>query len=743
MRKPWVVSCVVVALAAGWGLGRLGKAAPPPGDEAVSTKSEVRDGRRTRFEGGAQAGVRTFEELLAAGGSDRRILNALTRQLDGCGEEELGEMLKLLDSAQIRGSWGKRMVAVQMIFERWAEIDPNAALGQAMELDRWDSDQAMQAVFSTMVKTDAQGAWTLARSVTEGPLQRRASEIVLGSMAETDPQGAFALLKSIPGLEPSPLFASWAKVNPVEALEACRTLPGTGRNGILGSVFGQWFRDDEGAAMAAFDQLEGLERRSAADSILGTWQSLDVDAAAAWAAEHPGECSDDAMRSVCREMGRNDPQAAVAWAGEHLKDNVRIEALEGVFGEWASRSPGEAAEWLKTVANPAEQVRIAKDGFWWLAWSSPQEAVALAKDIGESNFDGWFVQQIGQQLAGLDMKRAMEIVDTFDTDNFKDGMRQGIVEAWMGVDPEGALTFAMGEPNESKRTGMLGVIAAQMADRDPARALSLAETLPPGQSQTRVVTEAIEQWVGKSPQDASAYVAGLSDPVVKEAALQTLLRSWSWQDGEAAFKFAESQDGGAAHQGMMQAAGQWAERDPEGAFRYISRLPAGGSADSAVAAVLRHWAGESPADAASALEGMNGGTPKMYESLAATWSAKEPDQALQWASRLSDPAAQAGAYEAISQNWAERDPTSAGQWLSGLSEGEPRDKAVMAYAQQVVGVDPASSLGWAASIGDESRRWDTVKSLANRWYQRDSNAAVGWLEDQGFSEAQIREATRD
>ena len=745
MKTPWVVGSVLLALVAGWGLGRMGKEASKESAESIAgSKVEERRSDRSRFQGGSEAGVRTFEELLISGGSDRRVLNALTRQLDGCGEEELREMLKVLDTAQIRGSWGKRLIAMEMIFERWAEIDPNAALGGALEMDAWESNQAMQAVFSTMVETDPQGAWTLAQSVSSGPLQRKASEIVLGEMAKEDPEGAFGIFKGTSGLEPSALFASWAKVDPQAALAASRTLPGAGRTSILGNVFGQWFRDDESAAMAAFDELEGLERRSAADSILATWRGLDIDDAAAWAQEHKADLSDDALRGVCQEMGEKDPMAAIAWATDNLKENVRIDAMTNLFASWSSKSPAEATAWLKTIENPAEQARIAREGFWWLAWASPQDAAELAKDIGESNFDSWYVSNIGERLAGLDMRKAMEIADSFATDNFKTGMKRGIVEAWMRVDPDGAVAFAMAEPNESKRSDLLEVVAGEMAEQDPARALQLATGLKPGQAQTAVVVRAIEQWAEKSPKEASSYVVGLTDPVVREAALSSLLGRWSWSDGEAAFKFAETVGaGGAAHDGMLRAAGQWANRDPEGAFRYISQLPDGGSAGRALASVLENWAGEKPDKAAEALSSLDSATPQMYESLASTWSAKDRPEALEWAAGLSDPSLQAGAYEAITNNWAKRDPTAAGEWLSGLDQGEPRDKAVMAYAREVVGVDPSSSLGWAASIGDEGRRWDTVKSLANRWHDRDAAAAVNWMQDNGFSEAEIYEATRD
>ena len=745
MKTRYWIPVVTLAVAAGWAGGRVNSktdSGTDTGKPEVTVSKISRDRRETRI---STPAVQSFAQLLKSRGSDRRILGALSRQLDDCGADELGEMLKVLEESDPTDSWTNKAVAMGMIFERWAEIDPGEAMAAAMKLDRWESIQAYGAIFSTVAATDPAAAWDLASSVPEGAMRKMAHESALEQIAQTDPLSAFGLFKQTPGLQPYGLFSAWAKSDPAGALAAGRTLPGTNRNHVVGGIFRQWFRENQSVALEEYGKLGGLERRSAGDAILGAWASRDALEASRWAVEHQTELSDDSLVGLCQELGKDDPTVALAWATEHLSENVRLGAMENVFSEWVLKTPADAVAWLKSVEDPAEKVKIMNRSFWQLAWSDSTLAVSLAKDIGEQNFDSWYTQSIGQNLAGLDLQKALQIAESFETDSFRTRMKNGIVEAWTQLDPDAAVAFAMKETNESDRATLLGTIVAGMTERDPQKAMTLAESLPAGKEKNQAISSVVGSWAEKSPVDASAYVHGLTDPLLRDAAVEALMGRWSWVDGEAAMKFAATMEGSAAlESGASRAASSWARRDPEAAYDYAISLPEGGVSKKAAVAVLAAWAREKPADAAAALAGGSAGSADAYQAVAGAWVEKDRGAALGWAQGLnSDPSAQAGAYEAITSSWAKTDPAAAGTWLQGLSEGEPRDKAVMAYSREMLSSDPSTSLNWAVSISDDARRWDSVKSLAKTWHDRDPTAAVTWMSAQGYAEADIREATRD
>ncbi|WP_193214982.1 hypothetical protein [Luteolibacter marinus] len=745
MKTLYWIPVTGLALAAGWAGGRMTSPSRDdgePGKQEIVVSKTARDRREAKI---STPAVQSFAQLLQSRGSDRRILGALSRQLDDCGEAELEEMLKVLKDSDPYGAWGNRYVAMGMIFERWAELGPDQAMAAAMKLDPWETSQAFGAIFATVAADDPAAAWQLASSVPEGAMRKMAHESALEQIAKDDPLAAYARFKETPGLQPYGLFNAWAKTDPAGALAAGRTLPGTNRNEVVGRVFRQWFRDDQGVALEEYAKLGGLERRAAGEAILGVWAARDAAAAADWAVEHRTELSDNSLMVLCNELGKIDPMNALSWATDHLSENVRVGAMENIFSEWVMKTPADAIGWLKSIEDPAEKVKIINRSFWQLAWSDSDLAVSLAKDIGEQNFDSWYVQEIGNNLAGLDLQKALAIADGFETDSFRNQMKDGIVAAWTQVDPEAALAFAMAETNESDRAMLLGTIVAGMTERDPQKAMTLAEGLPAGKEKTQAISSVVASWAEKSPLDASAYVKGLTDPVLRDAAVEALMGRWCWTDGEAAMKFAATMENSAALEtGAARAASSWAKRDPQAAYDYALSLPDSGVSKKAGEAALNAWAREKPADAAAALAAGSGGSADAYQAVAGAWVEKDRGAALGWAEGLSaDPSAQAGAFEAIAASWSKTDPGAAGSWLQGLAEGEPRDKAVMAYSKQMLSSDPAVSMGWAISISDESRRWDTVKSLAKTWHDRDAAAAVDWMAAQGYGEADIREATRD
>jgi len=87
--------------------------------------------------------------------------------------------------------------------------------------------------------------------------------------------------------------------------------------------------------------------------------------------------------------------------------------------------------------------------------------------------------------------------------------------------------------------------------------------------------------------------------------------------------------------------------------------------DVAIVQVLRHWASQSPPDAAAWVAVFpEGGFRKAgVETLISQWTASDPQAAFSWLSNLGDQGIRAEAIQAVAKAWREQSPETREAWL--------------------------------------------------------------------------------
>jgi hypothetical protein len=185
-----------------------------------------------------------------------------------------------------------------------------------------------------------------------------------------------------------------------------------------------------------------------------------------------------------------------------------------------------------------------------------------------------------------------------------------------------------------------------MADKDPAEAARLAESLEPGMVRQEVIRFVAELWAARDPQAAANWAYGLGDSGERELAFTHVCEQTCRTDGPLAIQLAGQRGalGAALVPSLAQA---WAGRDVAGATAWAVQQPASEQRDQILTRVAYVAAQTSPAQAAQLV-----------------------------VSQISPGPTQIEAAMSVLSLWARQDLTGARAWVSGFPAGELKDRAL-------------------------------------------------------------------
>jgi hypothetical protein len=305
--------------------------------------------------------------------------------------------------------------AVQWMTDYYAEQNPPAALEWAK---KWLLGDAQEDAFATIAgqlsKTSLDQAVALARSI-KSPNSRVDAMANIGSeLGKQDPQKALA----------------WAQAltDPAE------------KNAAVEEVM--WSMSDANPTAAA-QQITQLNNPSLLQNVGGSIaESLadkDPQKAVAWAEAVPaGAAQDEALSGALSGWAKSDPKAALAYF--QAKHATNYDAAEGIFEQWAAKSPEEAAAQAKQIADA--QLR--------------EHAITGA-------VNGW--------LSGDDVQAVEQWVDQLPAGHEKDVASASVVDALSFTDPQPAWDRAVAiQDAQVRQEAMLAAFSALVqTDRDAAK----------------------------------------------------------------------------------------------------------------------------------------------------------------------------------------------------------------------------------------------------------------------------------
>ncbi len=229
------------------------------------------------------------------------------------------------------------------------------------------------------------------------------------------------------------------------------------------------------------------------------------------------------------------------------------------------------------------------------------------------------------------------------------------------------------QAGSSARGTAMADLLTQLAETDPAQAMTLAQAEGNLVLREMLVQGVLRGWGRTAPADAVKWVYSLPDQAKRSAAMATVLASAAAAQPEEAARIGRT----------------FFQQDVGGATGYVGSLIEGLCANGRYELAVQ-LAGESAAVGPVSRSIL---TTQVY----AAWATMQPEQAAQAAAALTDPTARTDAMNAVVSGWGQVDPAGLTEFVAHLPPGPEQVPLLGQALRQWATADAAAALQWAAS----------------------------------------------
>lgn len=384
----------------------------------------------------------------------------------------------------------------RIAFDAWLELDPAAAARWAFMGGASTENLLYQAVKIWTARDPlAAIAWIVAL-----PADTLASDLarhVVGQLPPADLARAMGLIETR-----GPAF----------------------RDSLAAALFRPLAKTAPAAAIRAFGPA--MWRRSSEiwqlDTALAAWARTDLDGALAWIAAQPRNDSQD---SITARLGTDDASRARLGAALLARPDfpLRQATLGQLISDWAETSPGAALAWLDTVQDRDLRNRILERATRGYSPEHPELdlPLVLAREPGR-NRDEALAYRL-EKWAKLSPEAALAWIaaraDEPAVARATPRVHGTILGALAAESPEAAVREWGALPDPATRVAALGPIVDAWSRSAPEAALSwgTGQLLATGEPFANWQVTPLQEWVGKKPAEALAWIENLPDDRARRA----------------------------------------------------------------------------------------------------------------------------------------------------------------------------------------------------------------------------------
>ena len=334
----WVAASLVVSYLAGRFLtGGRQMAQPADGGIAPST---------VRAEGGmGSLGDGPDREGSTAVGRTRGMLDLMDQCVDA---QDFSALIARIDS---KADKSERQRFLAMVFDRWLEVDPEAALSEVgqVEVLRHDSARVADTFFQWGSRDPSAAANLLSRMLDGRQLDLETRPPFLDGV---DPP--VFLLSVVAGLSQSdPRLAA-------ATLQGAADSPA--RTSGIEVLLQDWYVADAGEARGWAASIDDVNSRRLAVDLVATkaGQSEDPMSGVAWAMDLAADERQIAIKALADQWSDRNAREAFNWVAGLPDERLKFEAMPAVLRNLTVVDPGAAADWLNQYkASPAMDASVA------------------------------------------------------------------------------------------------------------------------------------------------------------------------------------------------------------------------------------------------------------------------------------------------------------------------------------------------------------------------------------------------
>jgi hypothetical protein len=342
----------------------------------------------------------------------------------------------------------------------------------------------------------------------------------------------------------------------------------------------------------------------------------------------------------------------------------RAELTRRFLGEWAAEDPLAAAEFAGLLPDWAGREEALRETAATFARKSPAVALGWAHGLARPDTAGIVRRAVAEALAATAPRAGAEQLKGLSEGAARDEMIGYLLAAWVRRDWEGGLRWLRELPDDGARRRFTAAAGFELAQKQPERAVNLAETLAPGRDRWLLVAAIAQTWVATDQKSAVAWANGLPPGEAREAALAGI---------------------------------------ETGLGVPVARRNVG-------APVLRGSGGG----------GRSGSDAVGWADLAT------PDFAAWLATQSPGLSRNEAIVEYVRQR-AAAEPGAVGAWLQSVPGGSARDEAIRVFVEGVAATAPAEAARWLATLARSDRSDALIERTARQWLRTDPVAAEAWL----------------
>jgi hypothetical protein len=423
MKNSWIIpaAALVVGVAGGYIFGKNST----PGGDSTATENAVRrthSSARSENPPAEPSGKRavrstSIDEILRKPGNSDRI-KALLDFYAGLTPGQLEEEARKLENLPMN----ERIMASILLFGRWAEKDPTAAMAFSNTMG-FAGGFVRPTILQSWASVDPANA---AKYYASNPREFAMMGMMGGGRGPMGGQGPASIIAG-----------EWARQDPAAALAWADSLT-TDKSQAMNSVIGEVAKTDPKKAAAMLASMAGTDKSDAYRSVAAEYGALNFTEAQTWIRTLPAEDQTEALASAIGGLSNNDPQAAATQVALMAAGDAKDGAIAEVVGDWARMNPQAAADFLRQ-----------------------QDSAQAQQDSMRQLMPAWVAQNPAAALA---------YANTYEAGDVRDSALQSYVWSNNMAEPAALVTVAESMTDENDRTRTIGIAAARWMREDPTAA---------------------------------------------------------------------------------------------------------------------------------------------------------------------------------------------------------------------------------------------------------------------------------
>lgn len=420
---------------------------------------------------------------------------------------EVDEVASLLDEAATLMPLSERIATTSILYARFAELDPERALENALGGAAVTRRSALTAIFQIWARRNLDAALSAA-AVLPMPDAHHAASAILSARDDLPASELKRIevelgARGLSGRVIAQRLAAEAEDDPRGAWEhALRA--GDGATAQLITVASVWGGQDPLSALGSVQDIADRQlRRQLTQAVARSWALRDPEAVVFWALSQPdgGTRSEVTNLAVDVLASRNPERAFDLALG--LEGPTRPRTIMTVLNRWAERDAETAAARLLELDEPTIMIR----GVQGIAARFARQDLTAAIDWSR-RLSGDARVQATITIAGTGGRLApgetADWIETIDDARERTFATQALIPQWLRADRDAALAYYRALPQSIRNGTANAMFGTPGVDRDTAEALYARMTDP--NLRRQAAQQLYEMFQGVDPTRAARYL---------------------------------------------------------------------------------------------------------------------------------------------------------------------------------------------------------------------------------------------